>query len=719
MKLLKIIAKNFRILFRSKTSALVIILGPLFLMVLVGLAFSNNSSYAVDVGVYSSSFNDLTNSFVDSLGDEFGVHRYSLEADCIDDVKQRVVHACVVFPPDMVIDDNLENEIVFWVDQSNINLAWMVSKSISDVIGSESGELSLGMTAILLDRLNETQAKLDSDIKSLENLLNENKDLSSKSSSIEEEASDISVPSVSNIVTALSTLKTDLESVKSDVGGLEGSDEVVDDIDDIIGDVDDVSDDLSKVSSSLSSVSSSKEKILDEVDSIGSIISGSVSKLNSIKDSSSALNKKIDDVDVKSAVSIVSPVSTRIEPVSADSTHLNFLFPALLVLVVMLVSVLLASSLSVSEKLNLALFRNALAPTRRIMFTLSIFLTCFILLTVQLVIIMLISGYFFNINVLSNLGTVSLVLVVLVVLFVILGMFIGSLFNSTEMNVLSSVSVCAVLLLLSGIIIPLEGIPAYLKRFFVFNPFVIGESLLKRSLLFNVQVPSLVIPLGVLIVYAVGLFIVMVLLQKLLAARFLHFSARRYALKRDRERIENEFASMFNDIKEGQYFKLDDGTVIKNLNDMVAALEGMDNKVFSRYCNKRKNDFANWAKHVLRNELLANELSKISGREDLLARLKMHGGSVKKEEKRGLFGLRRKKQKVKVASEPDVERPKTPLHKLKSKKKHKSDDDEYVEISVNKHERKESGGDGERKQKEIGTKGSDALDMADDLASKK
>lgn len=738
MKLFKLVGKNFRILFRNKVSALVILLGPLLLIVLVGLAFSNDSAYSVDVGVYSDSFNDMTNSFVDSLKSDFGVNRYNSEFDCIEAVKQRVVHACAIFPADMVISDGKTNEVIFWVDQSNINLAWMVSKSLGDAISGESSELSLSMTAVLLDRLNETQSKLDADIAKLTTLLNENKDLVSKSSSIKDEASSISVPDVSAILNSISALKTDLESVKDDVDGLDGSDEVVEEIDDLIDDVESVRSSLSSVSSDLNKLGSAKDTIVGDVEFISSTLDGSLSKLNSIKASSSDLADRIEGIDIRSAVSIVSPITTKIEPIVAESTHLNYLFPFLLVLVIMLVSVLLASSLTISEKISLAFFRNVLAPTRRIVFTFSIFLTCFLILLIQLVVIMLVSGYFFKIAVLPNLGVVSLVLLALVVLFVVIGMFIGALFNSTEMSVFASVTVCSVFLVLSGIILPLESMPAYIKRFFVFNPFVIGESLLKKSLLFNIQLPALAIPLLTLFGYAVGIFILMILLQKLLATRFVHFSARRHALKRDRDKIENEFAGMFDNIKEGQFFKLDDGTIIKSVTDMIAALESMDDKTFSRYCSKKKNDFANWARLVLKNDLLADELAKICSKDVLLSKFRSH--HIAKEGKKeliGLFGKQKAKEEKKYSnpSEKDmgIERPKFSLvSNLKPKKKSEKDE-EYVDVPVKKEKKKEDKKKDKneekvkenhnyRKEHEKKHKGDvkdsdDALDVADDMAS--
>ena len=98
-------------------------------------------------------------------------------------------------------------------------------------------------------------------------------------------------------------------------------------------------------------------------------------------------------------------------------------------------------------------------------------------------------------------------------------------------------------------------------------------------------------------------------------------------------------SSAFDTIKPDQYFKLDDGTIIKTMKDMVDALEYMDDKTFKRYSNRQKNDFANWAKYVLKNSMLARELSKIKSREELIAKLK-----DEPKQRKGFFGLFRKKE---------------------------------------------------------------------------
>ena len=65
--LLNIIGKNFKILIRSKLSALIILLAPLLIVFLVGMAFNSSELYGINVGTYSPSENELTNSILTSF----------------------------------------------------------------------------------------------------------------------------------------------------------------------------------------------------------------------------------------------------------------------------------------------------------------------------------------------------------------------------------------------------------------------------------------------------------------------------------------------------------------------------------------------------------------------------------------------------------------------------------------------------------------------------
>ncbi|MCK5084819.1 MAG: hypothetical protein KAQ64_04155 [Candidatus Pacebacteria bacterium] len=57
-------------------------------------------------------------------------------------------------------------------------------------------------------------------------------------------------------------------------------------------------------------------------------------------------------------------------------------------------------------------------------------------------------------------------------------------------------------------------------------------------------------------------------------------------------------------------FWINNGPVLKNLNDLKKSLLTMSKETFSCHVNKEKNDFADWIKEVLGDNTLANKLAK-------------------------------------------------------------------------------------------------------------
>src|SRR3989338_4644938 len=163
-KLISIIKKNLTVLLRSKSSALIVIIGPLLVIFLVGLAFDNSNIFSVNIGVYSDNYNNLTLSFVDKLSErQFAITEMKSEKACVDSIKDGINHLCIVFPPNLTVEQsNLSNEIVFHVDYSRISLVWAVRDIITEKLESRSKELSIDLTDVILEKLRTAQDEIRS-----------------------------------------------------------------------------------------------------------------------------------------------------------------------------------------------------------------------------------------------------------------------------------------------------------------------------------------------------------------------------------------------------------------------------------------------------------------------------------------------------------------------------------------------------------------------------
>ena len=61
---IQLIKKNFKVIFRSKSSIFTLILAPVLIIYLLGLAFNNTTTYNINIGIYSSKYSELANNVI-------------------------------------------------------------------------------------------------------------------------------------------------------------------------------------------------------------------------------------------------------------------------------------------------------------------------------------------------------------------------------------------------------------------------------------------------------------------------------------------------------------------------------------------------------------------------------------------------------------------------------------------------------------------------------
>lgn len=557
MKLFNIVSKNLKLLLKSKGSSIIILLGPLLIIFLVGIAFGSTNAFSINIGVYSKSYSELTNSYIESLGDkQFNVKKYDTQEFCVDEIKKGKLQACIIFPQDMTFEKE-DNEIVFHVDYSKINIVWVILDTINKKLGSKSEEYSKELTQVLIDKLKETQTEINDKGNLLVTIKNENnevitkiqastgsldslslnvdvnsfkvQELTDKNTALQSEMTGFENDTLAKVTSAesdLSNIKSELETINtselSDAISYTNSalvkvDYIKDELTDTLNFTDKFNTELASLITSLQAnvdaIKSSAEKASNAKSSLSSDLSATKQKINTILNNIIEIQKafyKIDEsikaIKVTDVSKIVSPISTRIEPISSEETHLNYMFPSLIILVVMFVSILLSSTIVIMEKNSKAYFRNFISPTKDITFIAANFLTALVIMIFQVIIIVLIAWLFFKIQIISTLVTTSLVLLIAISFFILLGMLIGYIFSSEETATLAAVSVSAVFLLLSSVIFPIESMSGYVQKAAKFNPFVISELLLRQALLYKESVEVQLYDILFLLAYVLLIF---------------------------------------------------------------------------------------------------------------------------------------------------------------------------------------------------------------------
>ncbi len=287
--------------------------------------------------------------------------------------------------------------------------------------------------------------------------------------------------------------------------------------------VDEMSTAVSGVSTKMSAADTARGGVKDVTSSVRTTLDGNLNTVMAVKSTVNSVTGAIDAIEVTDVSGIVSPISTRIEPVAAK-TYISYLYPSLLTLLVMFTTVLLGSTLILSEKRSRAFFRNLISPIRGTLFVYSTYVTILVILAVQLLIVLALAQWQLKMDIIGNIVPVIILSFLAVTVFTLLGIAVGTVFSSEETAALAAVSASSIMLFLSNMILPLESMPLAIQKVARFNPFVVVEQLLREAILFKVPFSAqlsegyftgFISPVYILVIYSVLLFMAILVVQNL------------------------------------------------------------------------------------------------------------------------------------------------------------------------------------------------------------
>jgi len=560
-----LIQKNLKLLIRSKSSALIIILAPLMLILLIGISYSASQT-GLNIGVHAPSSTEEIDSFLNSLQEEdYKIVTYNTSEECIEDIKQGFIHTCLSLPENFHVQDNSPKEITFYIDQSKINLVYMITGTLTKKFNLKSKEISQELTSNLLTKLSSAKSKIEEKSPQIDNVKNKNSQAIARVESINTDLTsiDFAVPlqdiiyddSVftdfkGNASSKISTAISSLASAKSVVSSSSLNSSEKSSINSHINNANDKIDQLSslinnsgegsiaEISSSISSLISTLQSDINltktklntasnrvssaetQFTSVTTILNEGIASLDSLKTILSEIQADLASQKITEASTIAAPLTTKIEKITVEKNYLDYVFPSLIILVIMFISILLGTTLVMMEKHNPAYFRNFIAPVRKITFIFSTYLTNSFLVLIQIAIILSISLIFLKEG-LAQLPLIALVLFVSSSVFTLIGMLVGHLFVSEDTGTLASISTSSLLLFISGIILPLENMSSSIRQTVYFNPFVISEKLIREIFIFNYTFSNIFKDLLLLVGYVVILFIIILIIDSIASKHFL------------------------------------------------------------------------------------------------------------------------------------------------------------------------------------------------------
>ena len=679
-KVLSIIGKDFRLILRSRISALIILFGPLLIMLIVGLAFNSASTLRINVGHYAPEYNNLTSSFTEILQKtNYKIAGYESKESCKNAIFTGEAHICVIFPENFTISNNRVNEIVFLVDNSKVNLYEAVVDSIEQDFNTRALELTRGMTSELLTKLNETQESIQEKTSVVSSLQENNaqlkKDITKisqeiKSLDLDFDADSLEIDKLEDESDVLKETLADLEDVADDA--INEAEALIDDVGDEVADlnlttsernaitdllnasqteidtlkstlnsteelnttiidkiVGRLKTDLREVENQFNSASRARDVTAEKAENIKAKLDESLARINIVEETFTGIYSNIAVTEITDLQAITQPIVKKVEPVAVGEGVLSFFFPYLVVLIVMFIGLLLSSTLVIMEKTSRAHFRNFVTPTSDIVFILGAYMTSIIILTIQLIVLLGLFSLVFGKDIMTNLQTLVLLLFLLISFFSFIGMGIGYLFNTEETGTLASISLGSILLFVSDLIFPLERMPERVADIAsTYNPFIIGSELLRKALIHHMSPGDLSQGIVMLLIYSAAAFILMVIIHKFSKRTFLlrwaGYVARKELKKQEKLEAQQEKLSRYGNLQEKDYFKTENIS-IGSFEGLVSYIDELEDASFKKIVNKDKNLIADWVENTLKNQDLAEELKGTTSKKKTMKILKDAG----------------------------------------------------------------------------------------------
>lgn len=614
-----------------------VLLAPLLIVLIIGLSFAGKTETSLEIGIYpNGNSNELSTRFIDNLNTSHNkITVFLTEESCVSAIKENLVVTCIVFPKDFVLADNKINEVTFYVDESRTNLVYQLIASLTVNVDVESSEVSKEITQRLLLVVEETKKDVDSSISSTVSMKAKLKGLEGKAanvkgsiSSMDATTTDVDITlelkQLDNISDALNTLESDSKtaltrgySIIDDLSGsnvstsslktaldnlnssLNASVGASADFSDVLDSLNGVSDEIKAMQKKLDNVATVKATVSTNLESLNSDITTLTTELDQLKIKQEAIAARINAFSFKSANSISNPITTKVQSVVAKNNKITYSFPYLLMLVVLFVGIMLASTIVFMEKDSRAFFRNFTTPTKNAHFILMNYFTSFLIILIQITIILLAVYFGLQVPILNNLEVTAVFLVLGISVFILIGMIVGSLFNTSEAITMSTIAIGSVLLFLSNLVLPLETLSPIIIKIASYNPYVLVSEGIRRSMLMDATFKDVYYQLAILGAYIIILLLIVISLKKLTTSKIFEKLLRR--------RHTHVFT-----VPEDHYLKIPEkNIVIRSIPELHEVLKEMGHADYNSLI-KPKNIFSKWLKESLNEKKLANNMERKS-----------------------------------------------------------------------------------------------------------
>lgn len=482
-----IIQKNFRLILNTKTASLIIILGPLLLIGIIGLALHDSSIKNIKAGIYAEGADQ---EFLDDI--QAKLHTRSINSEqysnlhwCQEDVKSEKIQLCIEIPPTQTGDfGEITQDIVLHVDFSKQRTVWNIIGRVQGIVDDETNsyrEKTIDNIKIELEELKTDSESTNNQINQVINSLDELEILLNNANKNEE------------------TIKSTIFEIESNINQIDNQ---LNDIGDILEESpipsSEYASDLRNIQESINriqSLTNNAHSNLNEyyINSALIQINSAITELTNTKEKLEELDKKIESINNENIDSLMNPIKlthnsvldSQSGEVKTNLEFLDYLFPSFLVFFILFDSIIFSASTRIKERKTNAYLRNTISKANGRNFILGDLITSIIVISIQITTIILLASLFLNLSIMDNINAIITITVLSVTIFSLIGITIGSIFSSQESVIITSISTSLLFFIFSSLVTPLETLPRAIAGIVKLTPLALLEGKLRLTTIFN------------------------------------------------------------------------------------------------------------------------------------------------------------------------------------------------------------------------------------------
>jgi ABC-type multidrug transport system permease subunit len=504
-----VIFKDLHSFFRDFRSFMLLFLTPILITALVGSLFMSSGAKDIPVILCTENANRVYNDTLSLVNGSNVFTIYEKEGDCMTYIDSRlragIVRAGIIIPD---IDITRGATIEIYVDntkpigtflQSYFNLISrditnrLINTFISDTLSRmEISENEIQEMESTINTFDSELLNIQSDVVSARNYMN----------SVDDQAS-IMRSNADSILIDSQNVRNNANSIQT-MASRQGYADVLSTIMLIYPYISSIESSANNIKNSVMDTSVYSSNLGDIENSVVSLRGD----INSLRDSVSAAKGLM--LQIKNEMPEYSdPVKTEVVGYFGNKSYIHFIFPSILIMIVMWMATFLSSINFIRQKSRGILRRIYISPMSTRTIALDKILSNTIISLIPLPFILGISFFILGIELtLSSAILVFLAAAFSVVIFAITGLIIGSFSKSETTAILGSLIIIIPLMFMSGALYPVEAFPDTIKMFTEFLPINAGIRLVEGFLFYSFDLVELLFLIYTMTSYVILLSVV-------------------------------------------------------------------------------------------------------------------------------------------------------------------------------------------------------------------